>query len=149
MGTAIISSLVYVDDIIDLSSSVEDFLASHQNALLFADMKKLTLSGTKCYWMVMNRKSKDGQVLELKSGDKKFVLPTSEIVYLGDVFNSLGNNDGLIADRVKRGTKAMITVASLLAETEVGTHHVDIMLLLYRCLFLATIFRVRPFQNIS
>ena len=149
VGSAIISSLLYVDDIIDLSSSVEDFFASHRNALLFANMKKLTLSGTKCYWMVMNRKSQDGEVLELRIGDEKLVIPTSEIVYLGDVFNSLGNNDGLIADRVRRGTKAMITVASLLAETEVGTHHVDIMLLLYRCLFLATIlFNSQTWSNL-
>ena len=149
VGSAIISSLVYVDDIIDLSSSVEDFLASHQTALLFANMKKLTLSETKCYWMVMNKKSTDGQVLELKIGDSSIVIPTSEIVYLGDVFNNLGNNDGLIADRVRRGTKAMITIASLMAETEVGTHHVDIMLLLYRCLFLATmLFNSQTWSNL-
>ena len=149
VGSAIISSLVYVDDIIDLSSSVEDFLASHQTALLFANMKKLTLSETKCYWMVMNKKSTDGQVLELKIGDSSIVIPTSEIVYLGDVFSNRGNNDGLIADRARRGTKAMITIASLMAETEVGTHHVDIMLLLYRCLFLATmLFNSQTWSNL-
>ena len=149
VGCVVISSLVFVDDIIDLSSSVEDFLASHQNALLFACKKKLTLSGTKCYWMVINKKAKDVQELELKIGEESIVIPTSEIVYLGDVFNSTGNNDGLIADRVKRGIKAMITVASLMAETEVGVHHVEIMLLLYRCLFLATmLFNSQTWSNL-
>ena len=138
VGCATISALVYVDDIIELSSSIEDFLVSHQNALLFAKRKKLTLSGSKCYWMVLNRKTKNGPIPGLKIDDQKIVLPASEIVYLGDVFNELGNNDGLIADRVKRGTKAMIIIASLMAETEVGSHHVDIMLLLYRALFLST-----------
>ena len=34
---------------------------------------------------------------------------------------------------------SMITIASLMAETEVGIHHVNVMLLLYRALFLSTI----------
>ena len=138
IGNAIISSLVYVDDIIDLSCCEEDFVLSHQNALVFARRKKLTLSGTKCYWMVVNRKARDGSIPELRIDEENLVIPVSEIIYLGDVFNSLGNNDGLITDRIARGTKAMITIMSLMAETEVGTHHVDIMLLLYRSLFLST-----------
>ena len=149
VGNVTISSLVYVDDIIDLSSMVKDFVLSHQNALLFANMKKLTLSGTKCFWMVLNRKLKDGEIPVLKINDEYFVIPTTEIVYLGDVFNSLGNNDGLMADRVRRGTKAMITIASLMAEIEVGVHHVNIMLLLYRSLFLSTmLFNSQTWSNL-
>ena len=58
------------------------------------------------------------------------VILATEIKYLGDIFNSRGNNDGLIADRVKRGTKAMITIASLMSETEAGLYHLSVMLLL-------------------
>ena len=47
VGCATISALVYVDDIIELSSSIEDFLSSHQKALLFATRKKLKLSGSR------------------------------------------------------------------------------------------------------
>ena len=149
VGCTTISALVYVDDIIDLSSSVEDFVLSHQNAVLFAKKKKLTLSGTKCYWMVLNRKAKDGPIPTLEIDGENIVLPAPEIVYLGDVFNELGNNDGLIADRIKRGTKAMITIASLMAETEVGAHHVEIMLLLYRSLFLSTmLFNSQTWSNL-
>ena len=112
-------------------------------------MKKLTLSGTKCFWMVLNRKLKDGEIPVLKINDEYFVIPTTETVYLGDVFNSLGNNDGLMADRVRRGTKAMITIASLMAEIEVGVHHVNIMLLLYRSLFLSTmLFNSQTWSNL-
>ena len=111
VGCTTISALVYVDDIIDLSSSVEDFVLSHQNAVLFAKKKKLTLSGTKCYWMVLNRKAKDGPIPTLEIDGESIVLPASEIVYLGDVFNELGNNDGLIADRIKRGTKQPTTAS--------------------------------------
>ena len=100
--------------------------------------------------MILNRrKLKDGQIPTLKIDDENVVLPASEIVYLGDVFNELGNNDGLIADRIKRGTQAMIIIASLMAEIEVGSHHVEIMLLLYRSLFLSTmLFNSQTWSNL-
>ena len=59
------------------------------------------MSWTKCYWMAMNRKPKDGRIPALKIDDENIVKAAEEIVYLGDVFNMLGNNDGLIADRIK------------------------------------------------
>ena len=138
VGSTIISSLLYVDDIIDISSSVEDYILAHQNALVFKRSKKLTHSGTKCFSMILNRNCKE-EVPLLKLDEISHVILTKVITYLGDVFNCQGNNDGLIADRLKRGTKAMITIASLMAETEVGVHHVSVMLLLYRALFLSTI----------
>ena len=77
------------------------------------------------------------------------VIQSLEIIYLGDVFNHKGNNDGLIADRVRRGTKAMITIVSLMAENDVGIHHVSIILLLYRALFLSTmLFNSQTWSNI-
>ena len=40
----------------------------------------------------------------------KKVLLALEIAYLGDLFNLKGNNDGLINDRLKRGTHISIDV---------------------------------------
>ena len=56
VGNLIISSLLFVDDVVDPSSSVEDCEASHENALHFAKKKKLEYSGTKCFSMVINGK---------------------------------------------------------------------------------------------
>jgi hypothetical protein len=56
IGTLQISSLLYVDDKIDLSSNNNTSEESHENALRFSQRKKLTLSGTKCYSMVVNGK---------------------------------------------------------------------------------------------
>ena len=149
VGNIIISSLLYVDDIIDLSSSSDDYVAAHLKALLFSKRKKLNLSGTKCYTMILNKKTKDGEVPVLIIDEENNVILATEIKYLGDIFNSRGNNDGLIADRVKRGTKAMITIASLMAETEVGVYHVSVMLLLYQSLFLSTtLFNSQAWSNL-
>ena len=48
IGSMLLATLAYVDDIIDLTNSTEDCKASHENALLFSAMKKLILSATKC-----------------------------------------------------------------------------------------------------
>ena len=139
VGSTIISSLLYVDDVIDLSCFVADYLSAHQNALLFRKRKKLTFSGTKCFSMILNENQMDCDLPVLMLDDNNKVILAKEIAYLGDIFNSLGNNEGLIDDRVKRGTKAMIIIAALMAETEVGIYHVTVMLLLYNALFLSTV----------
>ena len=137
IGTLVLASLLYVDDIIDLTGSIRDCEDSHRNALLFSLLKKLKYSCTKCYNMIINQKS-GSEVPILPLDDENNVLTASELAYLGDVFNNMGNNDGLIKDRVKRGIKAMVTITALMAEREVDVHRVSIMLLLYRALFIST-----------
>ena len=85
VGNIIISSLLYVDDIIDLSSSSNDYVAAHLKALLFSKRKKLNLSGTKCYTMILNKKTKDGEVPVLIIDEENNVILATEIKYLGDI----------------------------------------------------------------
>ena len=147
IGNLIISSLLFVDDIVDLSSSVEDCKVAHSNALHFAKRKKLTYSGTKCFSMVLNGKNKV-EAPNLEIDKVKKVIPASEIGYLGDIFNEKGNNDGLIQDRLKRGTKAMITISALMSEVDVGIYRISSFLLLYHLLFLSTmLFNSQTWSN--
>ncbi len=136
VGTLLLASLLYVDDIIDVSNTIQDRKKAHELTMLFGRRKKIFYSGTKCYSMAI-KFDPDG-IPSLKINEEFNVVDTDEIVYLGDVFNEKGNNDGLIRDRVKRGTKAMITINSLIAENEVGIHRINVLLLLYHALFLAT-----------
>ena len=148
LGSLAISSLLYVDDIIDMTTSTWDCMSSHEKALLFTLRKKLLMSGTKCYNMIMNAKE-ENQPIEMVIDEIKKVLPVEEIVYLGDVFNSKGNNDGLIKDRIRRGTKAMICIISLLLETDLGVHKISVGLLLYQSLFISTmLFNSQTWSNI-
>ena len=149
VGNLVIASLLYVDDIIDLSMSPEDCLAAHINALHFSDKKKLRYSGTKCFVMVINSKGGKIQPPKLVIDDENNVLIVTDITYLGDVFNSKGNNDGLIEDRVHRGIKAMVTIAALMSEVNVGIHTMSTNLLLYRSLFLSTmLFNSQTWSNL-
>ena len=148
VGDLLIASLLYVDDIVDLSLSIEDCIAAHVNAIHFANKKKLRYSGTKCFVLVVNGRGKV-DAPKLIIDDQNNVIVVTEITYLGDVFNSKGDNDNLIEDRVKRGIKAMVTIASLMSEVDVGSHHVSTNLLLYQSLFLSTIlFNSQTWSNL-
>ena len=70
LGTASIASLAFVDDIADLSTSFDDAVQSHKNALAFAKRKKLQLAPDKCYIMLMQPRNKRNQVpkLEVEGG---------------------------------------------------------------------------------
>ena len=148
VGNLILSSLLFVDDIVDLSLSKKDCEKSHANALHFAEKKKLTYSGTKCFSMVVNGKSKT-DAPHLVIDEDKMVIPAAEIAYLGDIFNSKGNNDGLISDRLKRGTTAMISITALISEVNLGIYRISTFLLLYHALFLATtLFNSQTWSNL-
>ena len=79
LGEAEISSLLYVDDIIDLSQTLNDCIKAHKNALLFSLRKKLSLSGTKCFNMVLNQDNNNKPPI-LTIDEKKKVVSTEEIV---------------------------------------------------------------------
>ena len=56
VGTAITSSLLFVDDTLDLSVNTEERERSHKNAIIFRRMKKIPYSKKKCKSMAMNEK---------------------------------------------------------------------------------------------
>ncbi len=136
IGSMMLSSLLYVDDVIDITTTLSQRQEAHKQAVIFTKQNNLSLSGTKCYGMAMNT---DDPPPKLMIDDVKKVIPAEVIVYLGDLFNEKGNNDDLIKDRVRRGTKASISITSLMQEINLGTHEISVWLLLYRALFLATV----------
>ena len=149
LGNATIASLAFVDDIADLSTTFQDAIESHKNALTFASKKKLQLAPEKCYIMLLNNANKTGKVpkLEIDGGVVKEVQST---VYLGDVFNSKGNNDDLMKDRVKRGTTTTVSIQSYLRETSLGCHTLSAHLLLHNSILLPSmIFNSESWSNIT
>ena len=148
IGGLVLNSLLFVDDVMDLSQCSSDAILAHENALLFAKQKKLRYKPTKCKTMVVNGQKGDSPPMLKIDGTE---LESVEVfTYLGDVFNSKGTNKDLIDDRVIRGTKAMVSIAALLAETSLGIHHVSVYLLLYRSLFLSsTLFNAQAWSYLS
>ena len=137
VGNMMLSSLLFVDDVLDMNDTELKRDEAHRQAVLFTNENNLSLSGSKCYCMTVNNLGKSQEALVID--DKKKVTPCSEIVYLGDVFNEKGDNSGLIKDRIARGTKAMIIIESLVREGNLGVFEVSVWLLLYRSLFVSTV----------
>ena len=72
------------------------------------------------------------------------------MVCLGDVFNSKGNNDDLISDRVKRGTAVMVSTHGFMREMSLGIHTISVYLLLHSAIFLASIlFNAQAWSNLT
>ena len=150
VGDVQIASLAYVDDVIDLNGNDEDTVQAHQNAEVFAKRKKLTHAPEKCNLMLINRRNKKNiKVPELKINEE-IMEEVHQMVCLGDVFNSKGNNDDLINDRVKRGTASMVSIHGFMREMSLGVHTISVYLLLHHAIFLASmLFNAQAWSNIT
>ena len=146
VGDAIVSSLMFVDDTLDVNITTDDAEESHVNATIFGRKKKLPYSKKKCKSLTVN--GKKCRQPELFIDDTK-IETVLTLVYLGDVFNSKGNTNDLAKDRIKRGTSAMIQIEALVKETGLGIHQVNVHLLLHHSLFLSCIlFNSQAWSNL-
>lgn len=62
-----------------------------------------------------------------------------KVKYLGDIFNSKGNNNDLINDRVEKGTKCMISSMSLCSEITLGVHLIQTHIMMYKTMYLPVV----------
>ena len=149
IGQATIASLAFVDDIADISTTFEDAVSSHKNALMFASQKKLQLAPDKCFIMLIKQRNNTLEVPELEIGGEK-VQDVNLITYLGDVFNNKGNNDDLVADRVKRGTVSTISIHGFMREASLGAHTLSVFILLHNAIFTpSVIFNSEAWSNMT
>ena len=128
IGTATVATLAFVDDIADISGCTEDAITAHINALEFALRKKLNFAADKCFIMIVNRKGTDVVPDLYINGEK--VDCVEVIKYLGDIFNSKGNNEDLMNDRVCRATASMVSIQGFMREISLGVHSLSVYLLL-------------------
>ena len=148
VGTVIVDSLVFVDDMLDVSLTWEDAHKAHENSVIFSFKKKMNHKSSKCKSMVTNKRKSD-LFPELLIGNE-IVENVSSIEYLGDIFNAKGDNSDMVKDRVKRGVAAMISIEAIMADLQLGSHTVSVYMMLYRSLFLSTmLFNSQAWSNLS
>ena len=148
VGTAVVSSLAFVDDMLDVSLSGSDTQLSHGNSVAFSFKKKMNHKAKKCKSLLTNGKKKDLSPT-LMIGDEVVEI-ASLIEYLGDIFNTKGDNSDMMQDRVRRGTAAMISIEAIMADLQLGPHTISVYLLLYYALFLSTmLFNSQAWSNLS
>ena len=84
----------------------------------FTHKKRLTANGKKCFAMVVNGKKHD--IPKLKVGNVD--MENKEVKYIGDIFNSSGNNTDLMEDRTNKGMGCLATTMSLCEDVTLGTY---------------------------
>jgi hypothetical protein len=148
VGTCKISSLAFVDDMMDLSDDAPDAEIAHLNALNFSYKKKMNYSEGKCKGMAVHGKKHD-KMPQMYIKDSLIEL-VSHLKYLGDIFQRNGKNDELIKDRIKRGMNVILKIEAILLDTRFGKHTTEVSLLLYRALFLSSvIFNSQAWRNFT
>ena len=148
VGAHIISSLAFVDDMLDLSENTYDTEMAHLHALAFSYKKKIKYNAPKCKSMVVNKKNDER--LPIMFIEDAIIEIVAQIKYLGDIFQANGKNGGLIKDRISRGMAAILRIEAILCETQFGKHTFEVSLLLYRALFLSCmLFNSQAWRNLT
>ena len=137
IGQSNIKALTFVDDIAGSNTEVPSTYRSHEKVVWFSLKKRVSLNGPKCMIMPINKKISD-VVPQLKIQDKN-LQEVQKSVYLGDVFNRLGNNWDLIESRINKGQGCMINSMSLCSDVTLGTYSIQTLLLLYRSVFVQVV----------
>ena len=115
MGTVEIQTLEFVDDIADPDNGYFEALKSNQTISSIQKRKRLTFSEERCKILKIN--GTDNSSSLFLSGIKLEADPL--LRYLGDIFNSKGNNS------------ALCEIISLCKESILGNTQISNMILLY------------------
>ena len=148
IGTLILSSLAFVDDLLEMSSSCVEAEIAHSLAVVFGFKKKMEYSAPKCKALGVN--CKKNELLPDLFIEGKRLENAESIAYVGDILQRNGGNAALIKDRMSRGTKVILQIETILSEIPFGKHTIVVWLLLYRALFLSSIlFNSQAWRNLS
>ncbi len=148
VGSAVISSLIYVDDTTDVNTNIADHVDSHNEVVNFSLSKGLGLNYSKCVQMILNQKSTTPTpTLTIGDGVVKQVKSTKCV---GDTVNDRGTNVDMIDDRVKKGLGAIVSSLSICNEVTMGISFVESALTTHQAVVVATlIFNSQSWSNLS
>ena len=148
IGASIIKALAFVDDIATLSKDHVNAYISHRCVEWFSAKKRLQLNALKCVLLCINTKPHH-VIPRLKIGNTALSQAESA-PYLGDQFNTSGNNKDLIDDRVKKGKACIVNAMSLDADITMGSYSIQTLLLLYKSVFLPIIlYNAQAWSNLT
>ena len=120
-GAVEIKTLEFVDDIADANNGLPEVLHSHKIITDIMARKRLKLSIDKCKLLKINGRGSGGGSLIVYGEPMK----VGELFrYLGDTFNSKGDNVALCKHRVDKSVGSTIEIISLCKETNFGKHQI-------------------------
>ena len=128
-GNVEIKSLEFVNDIADPNNGSSQAIASHKIITDIIERKRLKLFIDKCKLLRINGGKSDVNSLTVY-GEPMKVEETFK--YLGDTFNSKGNNVALCKYRVEKSVGSIIEIMSLCKETNFGKHQIFSVMVMYQ-----------------
>ena len=137
VGPVVIGPMAFVDDITSMNSNVKDAVTSNEQICFFSDKKKQPLNEKKCYLLPINLNSKDAIPIQYVNGQR--VAVKSSVECLGDIFNTKGNYDDLVSERIRKGTICLVNAVSTCPNQSMGKFAITSMLTLYKAVFLRTV----------
>ena len=148
IGNSILRALAFVDDIATINKDHINAYTSHESVVWFSSKKRLLLNALKCVLLCINVKAH--HVIPRLKIDDAAILTKENAAYLGDIFNTAGNNKDLIEDRIKKGKACIVNAMSLSDEITMGLYTIDTLFLLYGSVFMAIIlFNAQAWSNLS
>ena len=101
--------IAFVDDINGLADNTSKIVVLNAHAEVYQKRKRLNFNVEKCKILPMNTRTHSKELHSLKLNNQNISVE-SEVTYLAEQFNSLGNNDALIKSRVKTGRSSFAEV---------------------------------------
>ena len=148
IGSLSIRSLAYVDDLMGINHAIRDVHKSHRVVVFFSKKKRINLNEEKCVVLPINVTDKDAIPILYVNGREMDIVDVTR--YLGDMFNSKGNSNDLITDRVKKGLACMISSVALASEITLGAYLIKTLLSLYKSIFVqVTTFNSSAWDNLT
>jgi hypothetical protein len=148
IGSLVIRSLAFMDDLMDLNTTVRDSCMAHNEVTFFSKKKKMPLNEDKCICMAIN--SKHPHPMPVLTLNNKILKVEKQAKYLGDVFNENGNYQGLIQDRKNVAIRCLVSCMADCRAITRGVKSIRSMLLLYKSVYLQTIiFNSEAWDNLT
>ena len=148
IGGLVIRSLGFVDDLTGLNDTVREVHISHGVVTFFSKKKRIPLNEDKCLCLPINLPITDATPVLFVNGKEVQICAVAK--YLGDLFNSKGDNSDLIEDRANKGIGCMMSSIALASEISLGVHLIKILILLYKIMFLTVVlFNAGAWSNIT
>ena len=148
VGSLVLRALAFVDDLAGLNHVISDVHESHESVTHFSKKKRLPLNEDKCYILPVNVPV--SMAVPVLVVNNREIDACDKMKYLGDIFNTKGNNDDMIEERVATGLKCMINTLALASEVTLGIHMMMTVIVLYKIMFIPVVtFNSGAWNNIT
>ena len=137
IGGTSISSMIFVDDVLNANVCPDDAIKSHDNMENFSKLKRAPLNGSKCFLLPLNNKQ-PFTIPCLRHENTKLEV-VEKVLYLGNMFNQKGDNKDKIQDRGQKAKTCMIESLSLCNEVTLGIYSIQSLLLAHDMIFVPTL----------